>query len=296
MTQVAPGEASRTRTRTIGILLVMLAGTCFASATVTGGLALRSGADTEGVVLSRLALGALVLWGVVLVRGLPVAVPRARRSTLAWMALLSTSVGILLFGAVGRIGPPTATLLLYVHPALVALISVLLRRERLTPGKTAALAVGLTGVLLVLWTPVDRLDPLGVILALAGALALSLYVVAAQTGSRGMPPAVVGAVVLTGATVVYLPVLVAVGAPQAGGASGWAWLAVVGVATGSAIAFFLAALARLGPIRASIGATVEPVMAVILSAVLLGDVLAAAQLGGAALVIGAVAILPLTKG
>jgi drug/metabolite transporter (DMT)-like permease len=295
MTQVAP-EASRTRTRTIGILLVLLAGTCFATATVAGGMALREGADQEGVVLSRLALGALVLWGVVLLRRLPVAVPRVRRPALAWMALLSTGVGVLLFGAVGRIGAPTATLLLYVHPALVAFISVLLRRERLTVGKSAALAVGLTGVLLVLWTPVDRLDPTGVVLALGGALALALYVVAAQTGARGIPPAVVGAVVLTGATAAYLPVVAAVGVPEAGAAAGGAWLAAVGVATGAAIAIFLAALARLGPIRASIGATVEPVMAVILSALLLGDVLAPAQLGGAALVIGAVAILPLTKG
>lgn len=296
MTETATYEASPTRTRAIGIALVTLSSTGFASATVAGALALRSGVDTEGVVISRLAIGALVLWGVVLARGLRVAVPRSRWPVLGGMALLSAALGILLFAGVARIGAPTTTLLLYVHPAMVAGISVGLRRERLTAGKAVALVVGLTGVLLVLWTPVERLDPVGVTLALLAALALALYVVAAQTGSRGLPPAVVGAVVLTGATAAYLPVAAANGPPHGGDAAGWAWLLIVGVATGTAIALFLAALARLGPIRAAIGATVEPVVAVILSALLLSDLLSPLQLVGGALVIGAVAILPLTRG
>lgn len=290
------GDASRTRARTIGILLVAISATGFASATVSGGLALRRGADVEAVVLSRLVIGGMVLWGVVLARRVRLAVPRARWPMLGWMGALSAGVGVLLFGAVERIPASTTTLLLYAHPAMVAVITVSLRRERFTAGKGAALAVGLTGVLLVLGAPVERLDPVGVTLALAAALTLAVYVVAAQTGARGIPPAVVGAIVLTTAAVIYLPPAFATGVPRGGDAAGWAWLVVVGCATGSAIAIFLAGLARLGPIRASIGATVEPVMAVILSALLLAEVLSAIQLGGAALVIGAVAILPLTRG
>jgi drug/metabolite transporter (DMT)-like permease len=296
MDEAAADEASGARTRTIGTLLVALAATGYASATVSGGLAFRSGADMEAVVLSRLAIGALVLWGVVLARRLRLAVPRGRWPMLGWMGLLSSAVGVLLFAAVQRIPVSTTTLQLDVHPAMVAVITVGLRRERLTAGKGAALAVGLTGVLLVLGAPVERLDPVGVVLALGAALTLAVYVVTAQTGARGIPPALVGAVVLTTATVIYLPPAFTAGVPHAGHAPGRAWLVVVGLATGSAVAAFLAGLARLGPIRASIGATVEPVMAVILSALLLAEVLSPVQFGGAALVIAAVAVLPLTRG
>jgi drug/metabolite transporter (DMT)-like permease len=76
---------------------------------------------------------------------------------------------------------------------------------------------------------------------------------------------------------------------------GWEWGLLVGVATGAGIALFLAGLARLGPIRASIGQTVEPVAAVALGAVVLAETLTGVQLVGAVLVVAAVGILPLSR-
>jgi len=275
---------------------VALSATSFASATVMVKLAFREEAGLGVLVVSRLGLGALLLWGIALLRGVTIRVPEGRWPAVWWMGALSAVVGVLLFGATERIPASTTTLLLYVYPAMVAAISVALGRERPSATKIAALLIGLLGVLLVLGTPTGSLDPVGIALALAAALALALYVIAAQRGAAGMSPLVAGALILSTATVVYLPFGLLSGELTSGGLGDAWWLvAGVGVATGVAIALFLAGLARLDPVRASIGSTWEPVAAVVLSAIFLSERLSGLQLVGGLLVVAAVATLPLIR-
>ena len=284
------------RGRIAGILFVALSGVGFASATVMVKLAFREGASLGTLVLLRLGVGMLVLGGFALLRGIRVRVPAGRWPAIWLMGALSSAVGLLLFGAAERIPASTTTLILYAYPALVAGLSVALRRDRLNALKAAALVVGLTGVLLVLRAPVERLDLLGTGLALGASVALALYVLASQRGAAGMDPAAAGTLILATATALYLPVAVAMeGVDLLSVPEGWEWGVLVGVATGGGIALFLAGLARLGPIRASIGQTVEPVAAVVLGAIVLAETLTGVQLVGAALVVAAVGILPLSR-
>ncbi|HEX6207969.1 MAG TPA: DMT family transporter, partial [Actinomycetota bacterium] len=169
-------------------------------------------------------------------------------------------------------------------------------RERPSATKIAALVVGLLGVLLVLGTPTGSLDPAGVSLALASALCLAIYIIVAQRGAAGMSPLVAGGVILSVSTLVYVPIAFLTGLlPGEGLGGGPSFVAGVGLATGAAIALFLAGLARLEPIRASIASTWEPVAAVILSAIVLGERLSGLQLLGGTLVVAAVAALPLIR-
>jgi drug/metabolite transporter (DMT)-like permease len=72
------------------------------------------------------------------------------------------------------------------------------------------------------------------------------------------------------------------------------WLAVFGIAiisTVAAIVLFFAGLERIGPTRASVLSTVEPVCTVLLAAVLLGETVAPSQLVGGALILTAVVLL-----
>lgn len=246
------------------------------------------------VVLARLSIGALVLWTVAIATRASRGVPSGRWPRLLRMSALSTVVGLLLFAAVERIPASTTTLLLYAHPAIVAVIAVVLGRDRMSPAKLAGLLLGLGGVVLILGAPVGNLDPAGVALALGAAFVLALYVVTAQRGAEGMASVTAGAIVLSVAALLYAPIGIAAGGVASPG-SAWWWVALLGIATGGGIWLFLAGLARLGPIRATIGATVEPVAAVVLATAFLGERLAAAQLVGGALVVAAVALLPRTR-
>jgi drug/metabolite transporter (DMT)-like permease len=78
---------------------------------------------------------------------------------------------------------------------------------------------------------------------------------------------------------------------------GWLWLAgIVAVSTVAAIVLFFAGLARVGPSRASIISTVEPLVTVSLAFVVFGERLAAIQLLGGALVLASVVLLQLRSG
>lgn len=259
-----------------------------------GKVAFDHGASTGSVVSARLGIGALVLAGLVALVRPPTRVPAGRWPALALLGVLSAAVGLLLFGAVQRIPASTTTLLLYLYPAIVTVISVAMGRDRASIGRIAMLSVGLAGVALVLGFPVERLDPLGAVLAVAAAVTLAIYVVAAQRGAAGMHPLVVGALVLGLAAIVYAPI-----APFQGGllraGSQWWWVVLVGAATGVGIGSFLAGLARLGPVLASIGSTIEPPVAVLLGALVLGERLGVVQLAGGAMVLTAIAMLPLMR-
>jgi drug/metabolite transporter (DMT)-like permease len=68
-------------------------------------------------------------------------------------------------------------------------------------------------------------------------------------------------------------------------------LGIAIISTVAAIILFFAGLERVGPTRASVLSTVEPVCTVLLAAALLGESVAPLQLVGGALILTAVVLL-----
>jgi drug/metabolite transporter (DMT)-like permease len=67
------------------------------------------------------------------------------------------------------------------------------------------------------------------------------------------------------------------------------------VSTVASISLFFAGLPRVGPTTASILATVEPLVTVLLAFLVFGETLGPAQLAGGALVLGAVLVLQMPR-
>src|SRR6185503_10781624 len=70
--------------------------------------------------------------------------------------------------------------LFYTYPAWVAMLAAIRRTERLTTVRTIALVLALAGVTIMVGAPTERLDPRGVMLALASALLYSAYLPALE--------------------------------------------------------------------------------------------------------------------
>lgn len=279
-----------------GIAIVVAAAACYAAATVMARLAYRVGADPVIVVGVRFVVGTLTLLAAAAALGRVRRLPVARLRWLAVMGVVSVAVGILFFAAVERLGAGTATLVLYVHPALVAAFAAVFGWERFGWMKGLTLAAGLAGVALVVGTPRGALDGAGVVLGIAAALSLAAYVLLARRAGEGIDPILAGAWVLAIAAVAFIAPAAALDTLDLGqGAEAWRWLLGVGAASGVAFALFLAAVARLGPSRASIGASAEPLLAVVFAAAFVGERLTGSQLLGAFLVVAAVALLPLVE-
>jgi len=279
----------------VGPLLCLLSAAGFGAMAIFGKLAYDAGVELGDLLLVRFALAATLLLAVAGatggLRGLP------RRAIVAGLAMGGigyATQSALYFAALERMDASLLALLLYVYPALVLIGAVALGRERAAPRRVAALLIALAGTALVLAGAASgSLDPLATAMGFGAALTYTIYILAGDRVGAAMPPVALAALVCAGATVTFALASAARGGPELGfGAEGWAWIgAIVLVSTVGAILTFFAGLARVGPSAASILSTLEPVVTVSLAAAVFGESLAAVQLGGGALVLGAVVLM-----
>ena len=138
------------------------------------------------------------------------------------------------------------------------------------------------------------LDPLGVALGLGAAVVYSTYILVSDGIVGRIEPRVLAALVCTGAAASLTVGSALLGDLRPGelAPGGWGWLACLAVvSTVTPIVLFFAGLKRVGPTTASILATVEPLVTVLLAFLVFGETLGAVQLVGGALVLAAVLAL-----
>jgi drug/metabolite transporter (DMT)-like permease len=292
------------RRERVGALLALLSASAFGLFAVLLKVAGDEGADSVTVLACRFVIAAPILWLLAARPWRPGPRPRLVPSgRLAAGGLILGLVGYsgqaaLFQAAVNRTGAALADLLLYAYPAMVLAAAWVVGRERPTSQRFAALVVASVGVVLVLVGGGESsFDGLGVTLGLGAALAYTLYVMGSDTVVQGLQPLSLAALVATGAAIAYVGAgLLGIGGGLDLGFTATAWWAVIGIAiagTVVAVTAFLAALELIGPSRASILSTLEPVVTVVLAYLLLGERLEPVQLVGGALVLTACVLLQL---
>jgi drug/metabolite transporter (DMT)-like permease len=282
-----------------GTLLCLGSGAAFGAMAVFGKLAYGEGA-TVGTLLSvRFVLAAALFWSLVLAAG-------AGRELRA-VGGRDVGVGLALggcgyaiqagcyFAALERIDASLLSLLLYTFPAIVAAAAVALGRERIDGRRLAALGLASGGLALVVaGAGAGALDPLGAVLGLGAAVVYSTYILVSDGIVGRMRPRVLSALVCTGAAVPLTVCSALLGELRPGEltVAGWGWLGcLAAVSTVASISLFFAGLERVGPTTASILATVEPLVTVLLAFLVFGEVLGPVQLIGGALVLAAMLVL-----
>jgi drug/metabolite transporter (DMT)-like permease len=285
--------------RSSGTLMCLGSGAAFGAMAVFGKLAYGEGATVGTLLAVRFALAAALFWALVLAGGAAREVRALDRRNLA-AGLGLGAFGYALqsgcyFAALQRIDASLLSLLLYTFPAMVAAAAIALGRERLDARRLTALALALGGlVLVVAGAGTGALDPLGAALAIAAALVYTTYIIVSDGIVGRMRPQVLAALVCTGAAVSLTLGSAVLGELRPGAVTmgGWGWLASLSVvSTVGAIVLFFAGLRRVGPTTASILATVEPLVTVVLAFLVFGERLGAVQLAGGGLVLSAVLVL-----
>jgi drug/metabolite transporter (DMT)-like permease len=279
--------------RSSGTLLCLGSGAAFGAMAVFGKLAYDAGA-TVGTLLSiRFLIAAALFWllaagSLRAVRGRDVAAGGGLGACYALQAGLY-------FAALERIDASLLSVLVYTFPAMVATAAIALGRERIDGRRMAALGLASGGVMLVVaGAGAGALDALGAALGLGAAVVYSTYTLVSEGIARRVSPLALAALVCTGAAIVLTAGSALLGELRPGELTlaGWGWLAcLAGVSTVGAISLFFAGLRRVGPTTASILATVEPVVTVVLAFLAFGETLGAIQLLGGGLVLAAVLVL-----
>lgn len=279
------------RRRRAGFLLMVLSGACFGALGLFGRLAYAAGVDVPTLLFLRFSLAGGTLLTVMLARRQRFPRGRVLVSLVLLGAVGYVSEALAYFSALTLASAGLVALLLYLYPALVALLAVAVNGEHLGRLKRVAVVLALGGTALTI-DPGGSAKPLGLVLGVLSALIYAVYIlVSARVVGRAGPLAA-STVILGSAGVAFGLWVLARGAawPQTPGG----WAAVVGLAlisTVAAVLTFFAGLERVGPVNASLLSTLEPVMAVLLGALFLGERLSVRQGVGGLLILGAVVML-----
>ena len=279
----------------LGFALVVVSALSFGSTPSLARLAQEAGATAETVALARCATAALLSAAVLAATAgrlarLPAGDAPAYLGVGACLAIQSFVYPT----AVLLIPVSTAVVIFFLFPTVVGILGWVVLRERLTPVRAGALALGFAGVALTVGAAPRALDPLGVGLAATAAVTTGLAVVYGAKLRRRS--GVLDFTVLTQATACVLVlggVFVLGELRLPAGAVGWVALALSGLLFSAGILAFFGALSLIAAVRAATVANLEPLWAIVVAMLLFGEVFAGLQWLGAALVIGAVLIGPL---
>jgi len=273
------------------LLLVVLAQLSIGAAAIFARFALVSSGPLA-VSAARLALAAIPLLLLAALRGRlrAIDVPTERRLALAGLLLavhFATWIASLNFASVA-----ISTLLVSTTPLWTEVYSVL-RRRRVDPLAAGSVLGALIGVAIVVGAPDRANTPLGIVLALAGAVAIAAYLLVVRaTDSRYDTLAV------TSRTYTYAALaLIAASAiahdhlPPAGDVR--AWSALVAMALLSQLFGHTALNAAVRVLSATLVSTMallEPVIAAVLAAWIFAERLGAATAAGAVVILASIAV------
>jgi len=254
--------------------------------------AFAGGANISTVLACRFLIAALFLLIYLKARSIPFRVSRKTALHLTLMGAVGYGGMSMLYANSIHYLPASLTgMLLYTYPALVTLFALLVGEERINPPKGVALVVCSLGLVLVLGGSFEGARLEGVLSVLGAAVIYSCYILIGNRILKDLDPLVTSLWVCTCAGLAFLLYGVASGG-LIFSMSTTAWLSILGIAvfpTLLGVIGFFAGLRLIGATNASIISMLEPLITVLLSALLLGERITVLQgVGGAVLLLGGV--------
>ena len=296
-----------------GSALAVLAATTFAVNGPFSVVAYDLGLTPFGLAVwrSTIATATLVVFvGILVARGRPfqlIGLDRRSAILLLLAGLSAAAINLTVFAAFERITVAVALITFYTYPAMLAVVGLVFHGEQPTRARLAALALSLAGMALVVLGQIQpseglRVDALGLVLAFVAALFQVAYFSIGRVGFRHVPPEQAQLGVFASSVVFSLAfgivaggmaaLAIPLGEPKLLGVV--ALLGIVGAAIPGILV--LSAIRSIGPTRTGILLLLEPVIAVVLAAVLLGQEVVPLQLVGGALVLAGSVLVQLSPG
>lgn len=275
----------------IGVLLIIVSGISFGAAAIFARFAYEAGTNPITLLFLRFGISSVCMLLLTLVRG--TTFPRGR--------ILS---GLMLMGAVGYFGQSfcyftaltftsagLVALLLYLYPAIVTVLAVAILKESISTLKIAALFLALAGTALTIG-PAGGGKSLGMVLSLGAAFIYSIYILVGSKIIEQGTAIPSSTVIITSAAVMYGGLIAIRGASFPTTWSGWVSVSAIAlISTVLAIVTFLAGLERVGATNAATLSTIEPVVTVILAALVLDEAITPLRIAGGVMILLAVILL-----
>lgn len=183
MTSLSPA-LQVARSGTAGITVMMLAMAIVPLIDVQAKLLMEAGLSPLQTVFLRMLFGALLLAPVMALRHRDELVPPQGWVPSAALGGLNLLGGLMFFAALRFIPIADTVAISFVQPLFVVLLSRLVLKERVGPGRWIALAVGFAATLLIIRPGHGGLNP-GSLLALGAGLAMAGYAICVRSTATG---------------------------------------------------------------------------------------------------------------
>jgi drug/metabolite transporter (DMT)-like permease len=291
VTDVQHPDSSKPGSRLAMIGPALLGASSFACADVLSKVALNDGGDVLTVSTVRGVLGLAVMYAWLRLGASPAALaPRAKWISLGLGALFAGNV-FLLFSAFAAVEVPVAILTYFVYPLLTGLAAAATGLEPLTWRGVAAALAAFLGLALMLGAHPVPLAGWGIAAALAAACCRVVMLLVTRASLQGADARLITWYSLVSSTALFLLASLATLTWQPP-ATAYGWLALVGlsVATTAGILGVFASTGRIGPFRTALMMNLEPPLATVGSALVLGELITPLQaLGGTVMIAALVA-------
>ena len=273
------------------MLLALASAGAYGTNIVSAQIAGQAGLNGPLLVFYRVFIMLALVGAAVAIWRTSLSVPRAERRALLLFGVTSALVGSAYLSSVAFLPVTVAAVVFFTYPVLIVLAEPFVTRSRFRPERLAAACAAFIGVAMVVGPDMHGLDPRGLLLALGASLGAATQFFAASA-LAGTPLAAR----LFWSHLLILPVTAAILAVTGGflppGAFALAPIAAAVTIGGYLLGFLLQviALTRISPGAAGLAFCAEPVCAVLIAAVVLGERLGALQYAGCALVVAALVI------
>ncbi len=265
--------------------------TSFAIGDVFSKVALQAGCDvlTLSTFRSLFSVAVLVVWLQLWPRPIPLT-PRQRNIALG-VGVLFSAIVFGLFKAIELLEVPVAILTYFVYPLFTGIAAALLGLDKLSwRGATAAI-VAFVGLALMIGAHPGGLAVAGVAVAIGGACCRTAVLLITRAALQTADALLITWYAMLSSTGIFVVIALATwnwNAPQT--TYGWVGLLIVSVMVTIAVLTFFISTHRIGPFRSALIMNLEPLLATILAAPLLGEVITPLQgLGGAIMLAALVA-------
>jgi len=273
---------------------------------VAARIAFNNGVDVATAVVFRSVVTAVVIVALLVIQGARVRFTARHKQMLPVIGLLIGVQSLCLYSAVARLPVALALLAFNTYPIWTAFWARMVYRQRPERAMRVAMPVILVGLALALdvfgaasglgasaqWARIGA----GVAFALAAAGTFGLALVVTQHEAGDVDGRVRTATTMTIAGLVALATVSIQGGfhlPTA--APGWWGLGVLTFLYGTAFTIMFTVLPKLGVVGNSAIMNVEPVFALVLGWLILGQSIAPVQVVGALIVVGAVMVLGMRR-
>ena len=223
--------------------------------------------------------------------------PRQVLSLLLLGFLAYTIMGVTWFVALDTTPAWLVALFMSIFPLIVSIGSWVFLHERISLIQILSLTAVVAGGALIFWQPFDGSVWVGLILMAVNLVVNAAYYLIGTRFTQGISPMVTAFWMILGAAVgTFLYALVVGELTFVFQPEGWLWVALFSViSTAMAISLLWWGINLLGPSKAAIVGTIEPVFSIGLAVLVLGEHLDLLQVAGAGLILFGVVLVRFSR-